>query len=346
MLSLRQLRPTIKMLSLTIIPNRTKIGSMVPRQSKILNKLVFGKIKGKRNWYGQSDGPKPTTPKSLSSTHNQNRNAPRRVNVLNKLFMKNITDLMATGELSDVILGHGVEVTRVNICQSYHNVNVYWQATGTQKDETVESKLHRIAGTLRHELSQLRLMGEVPRITFVKDKHFSLLSEVDALLQKADFGEDYERGLNQGQTLKKNFAPEYRTVQGTGDDIKSTVPPMRHDVLGLDQSQIMERIKKSMNQTRQAWQHYESQSHYSSTESSNTMENVQQQIDEQSKRETQLQQFLEKRRIEKKLRPERPFDVKELVLDELERTRRNNEWHDDFDDEKDFIEEDVDEKFK
>lgn len=38
---------------------------------------------------------------------------PRRTNVLNKLFMRHVTDIMATGEYSKDILGFGIEVNMV-----------------------------------------------------------------------------------------------------------------------------------------------------------------------------------------------------------------------------------------
>jgi hypothetical protein len=37
----------------------------------------------------------------------------RRVSVLNKLFMKHITDLLSTGEYSSEFSGYGIEINRV-----------------------------------------------------------------------------------------------------------------------------------------------------------------------------------------------------------------------------------------
>lgn len=39
----------------------------------------------------------------------------KRINVLNKLFMKNITDLMATGEYAHEFVGRGIEISRVRL---------------------------------------------------------------------------------------------------------------------------------------------------------------------------------------------------------------------------------------
>lgn len=50
----------------------------------------------------------------------------------------------------------------------YKLLKVYWLARGTTNDELVDKILQNNAGLLRHELSQLRLMGVVPIIEFVK----------------------------------------------------------------------------------------------------------------------------------------------------------------------------------
>lgn len=47
---------------------------------------------------------------------------------------------------------------------------MYWLAKGTTNDELVDSILQKNSGLLRHELSQLRLMGVVPIIEFVKGR--------------------------------------------------------------------------------------------------------------------------------------------------------------------------------
>jgi len=48
-----------------------------------------------------------------TTKNNAGRQSNKRVVVLNKLIMKNITDLMATGENSDKLVGFGLEITKV-----------------------------------------------------------------------------------------------------------------------------------------------------------------------------------------------------------------------------------------
>jgi ribosome-binding factor A len=54
------------------------------------------------------------------------------------------------------------------VAPDFKKVNVFWLARGTESDEMIEKILKRSAGQLRHELSELRVMGVMPHIEFVK----------------------------------------------------------------------------------------------------------------------------------------------------------------------------------
>lgn len=60
---------------------------------------------------------------------------------------------------------------QVKISSDYKYLRVYWYTRGLSKDEEVEILLNKNAAYLRHELSQLRVMGNVPNIHFVKGIH-------------------------------------------------------------------------------------------------------------------------------------------------------------------------------
>jgi ribosome-binding factor A len=115
----------------------------------------------------------------------------RRIEVLNTLFMQQITSLMSTGESSPDLLGRGITVSKVKVSNDFSRVNVYWIASGTETDEVIEPLLVKAGFVLRHELTQLRVIGQVPPIEFVKDKTFSKIAEVQMLLEKCDFGDDF-----------------------------------------------------------------------------------------------------------------------------------------------------------
>lgn len=54
-------------------------------------------------------------------------------------------------------------------------INVHWLCPGTDADAKIESVLLRNSKALRHELSQLRVLGHIPPITFVKGKDLTAL---------------------------------------------------------------------------------------------------------------------------------------------------------------------------
>ena len=145
----------------------------------------------------------------------------------------------------------------MKISPDFHSVNVFWIAQGDENDNVIEEVLKTIAGPLRHELSQLRIMGEVPRIFFLKDKHYSKAAEVDILLQKADFGEDFvpsDPTVFMKSTPQLNFKlpedlkskihklEEQNVELAEDEEIEEEELTMRHDVLGLDRDAIMKKI--------------------------------------------------------------------------------------------------------
>lgn len=220
------------------------------RQSKILRKLVAGKERAKRRWYQDRDGemPKLQTAVSLSNPARQGTNAPRRVHVLNKLFMKHITDLLSTGEVSEEILGRGLEVSHVKVAADFNYVNVFWRTKGSlQSDDEMEAILRKASGNIRHELSQLRLMGEVPRVNFVRDRQHSSYADVQDLLDRADYGDDF---------VPSNWAQLRQDLAPHALQFNRILPEMRHDVLGLNQAEIMTGIKRTMSKSKQAWEQY------------------------------------------------------------------------------------------
>lgn len=237
------------------------------KQGKVLNKLMFGSDKNKRRWYGEKTAVF-TSPMTLASTKGQGKESIRRLTVLNKLFMQQITDLMATGEYSEAVVGYGIQISRVRVTSDFHGVNVFWFAIDTTHDSEIGRLLKRVAGGLRHELSQLRLIGQVPKLTFVKDKTYGLNAEVNSALLRADYGDDY---VPDNRALMPNTENKFETIlppelQRDIDKLEYEIqypqndhdplPDMRHDVLGLDHGLMMNKIKRSLNKSKSAWTQY------------------------------------------------------------------------------------------
>jgi len=208
-------------------------------------------------------------------THNSRRSA-----VLNKIFMKHITDLMATGEVAPSLIGRGIEVTHVSIAPDFTAINVYWIAQNNKNANEETEKVLRIAGGhLQHELTQLRVIGKVPPIYFVKNKQYNLLREVEDRLATVDFGEDFEPTAH---IMRTNNTPILRTtvsekikkqlekmekesnnkdidnienkeeVEEDEDAYEIQVPEMRQNIMGFDHEYVLTKVKLSIGKIRAA----------------------------------------------------------------------------------------------
>lgn len=276
------------------------------RATKTLRKIISGRDKGKKNWYSNYDSgsPKLPTPVGISQNKGQGKESNRRVSMLNKLFMKNITDLMATGDVSQRLLGRGLEVSRVKVGSDFQGVNVYWLAKGNDNDDEIQTVLNLAAHSIRHELSQLRLMGEVPKITFVKDRLYAKVMEVDHLLGNADLGE-----------------PNFEQLESEVDE--HALPEMRNDVFGLNQAEIMERVSRRLKRSKNAWEKYEMGSLGKTNvdeEDKVNLESVNEEVDAMKLSDNGFAKYLE-RKSYKKPTPERKKHITEKVYlkaDELE----------------------------
>lgn len=154
----------------------------------------------------------------------------------------------------------------MKVSPDFNSLNVFWLASA--EDLEVDRILKSIAGPIRHELSQLRLMGEVPRVYFVRDRHYSKAAEVDNLLKTADFGEDFEptdptlfmkSKLELQMKLPEDIRSQIFEIERNYDDIEEEeeLPEMRHDVLGLDHQSIMKRIALNIDKSKKAWESFE-----------------------------------------------------------------------------------------
>lgn len=256
----------------------------------------------------------------------------RRITVLNKLFMKNITDLMATGAMAESITGLGIEVSRVRVSQDFQNINVYWLAKGSEDDVAIDQLLRKCSGHLRHELSQLRVMGEVPRIHFVKDLEFAKYVEVERILKGADKGnpEDDE-------------SLDDQIIEGSADQI----PEMRNDVLGLNHDIIFSKIQNKLRLTKVAWSQFKSnpsgagESESEDVSTKNTLDSVWEEKRLSTlERENRFAEFLKKKRLGK-IRNETDRADREFLMEQHAHTDHGNDDHHDYEEEQDIFVEDI-----
>ncbi|XP_050484968.1 putative ribosome-binding factor A, mitochondrial [Bombus huntii] len=238
---------TVKQIFRRIFTDSTKYD--IVKQAKVMNKIM-NKNKQKRESINDNINPYA----HATSTSKLSIHTVRRMIVLNKVFMKYITDLMSTGEIVPEILNKNIEISHVKVTADFKFINVYWIDNNTENTDIVEL-LQKCASQLRHELSQLRVIGVVPPIKFVKCKGTSILREVEQKLKIMDFGEDhvsspYPDAIQQIITASGTSDVNQNVENVENNNFSITLPVMRHDVFGLDHFRIMSQIKSSLNKSK------------------------------------------------------------------------------------------------
>ncbi|KYN00056.1 Putative ribosome-binding factor A, mitochondrial [Cyphomyrmex costatus] len=184
----------------------------------------------------------------------------RRMIIRDKLFMQHITDMMSMGQVFDIIK-ENIEITHVKITRDFKYVNVFY--IPSSNSSVNQEALQNCARIIRHELSQLRIIGIVPPIQFVEDKHYIREKEVEKRLAMINFEETNEILSEQMESdiFDVNSVDQisYKKKPVVNDDSKTDefyiqLPIMRHDVLGLNHHLIMSRITSAVSKSKKAEQ--------------------------------------------------------------------------------------------
>lgn len=140
-----------------------------------------------------------------------------------------------------------IVINRVKISSDFNFLNLLWISNDSYSEEPDPKALEEIAIQLRHELTQLRLMGSVPRINFVKDKRAFEIKELDKRLSIADFGTDYEKSED---ILQSDVDPsDIENYDLLHDETK--LPVMTHDIFGLNHKDILGRLTTGLKKSEQ-----------------------------------------------------------------------------------------------
>lgn len=227
------------------------------RETRFMKKLLKGN-KSKRKWYYSN-----ADLGSIKNTNATNKalsmHTVRRMTIRDKLFMKHITDLISMGEISDV-LNKDIEVTHVKITADFKYINVYW--IPIEEFAPSEKTLQKCANIIRHKLSELRVIGVIPPIQFVRNLQYSIMEQVEEKLKTLTLEQENDplscSELSQlfssdadDQALHEEANLNYHFDVDKSD---TALPVMRHDVLGLDHYKIMSRITTSLSKSKKAVQ--------------------------------------------------------------------------------------------
>ncbi|XP_011871908.1 PREDICTED: uncharacterized protein LOC105564265 [Vollenhovia emeryi] len=351
---MRSARPFITYLQMSRCISTSGVCSGVAREGRFMRKLISEGRKSKRKWYdadlrGASINPTDASPSASTQ---------RRMMMRDKLFMEHITDMMSMGQVSDIVKGD-VEITHVQITADFKHVNVYYIPNNYDTSVSQEA-LQKCARIIRHELSQLRVIGVVPPIQFVENKQYSMQREIDRRLAMINFEEASEVSLEPAQVDASGMGDADQTARkestancdSEADDFYTKLP-MRHDVLGLDHHKIMSRIVIAVSKSRKAAQRRMSRDSDTVNECNNTDESPRDPISREAEFLTRKEQrqifsdFLLKRQREERRRykqlkkqevgnnfeEEIDDDYEDNDIDEDSNDEYIDEYTDDFEDE-------------
>lgn len=293
------------------------------KQSKFINKFLKNKLK---RYSIENINPTTYVAENKISVHTQ-----RRMNVLNKVFMEHITDMISTGEVEPEILNRNIEISHVKITPNFKLINVYWIDNNEKLD--TEELLQKCAFQLRHKLSQLRVVGIVPPIQFVKCKN--IVKKIEEKLKIIQLEENYIQSPYP-DAIHHTITASDDVHNNEEDKFSIIIPIMKHDVFGLDHFRIMSKIKNSLNKSLKK-QTININSHSNPLSQSDVKNSSNFLIDNDHRKE--FDKFLNERRKEQRKKNKRKYCKLNDFIYNFEEQDVNNNIEDNYDD---FAENDYD----
>jgi len=190
----------------------------------------------------------------------------RRKAVLSSLFIKNITDVISTGDIVPEISAYNVEITGVKISPCSKILNVFWQVPVSQFDSCADIAriLAEAAPKIRAELISRNVLGRVPFVFFLRDGTNEKISAFETAISKLDAEPQSDSNVIVDDSFLKNmFLFKSEKVEKKSDVIlddkqeltesneedtrECTADPekpvdMKCDIFGLDHDIMMEKV--------------------------------------------------------------------------------------------------------
>ncbi|GFT00343.1 vigilin [Nephila pilipes] len=191
----------------------------------------------------------------------------KRQNVLNALFIRNISDVMSTGDIIPEIIGSGIEITGVKVSPCCKLLQVFWQVptNDSTSTEDLATLLNLNAHKIRAELISRNVMGRVPQIFFTRDitnAHIAAfekaMEEVESELKNCSSVVPDDTFVSKKKlffkfTDSKEVKGKEVTVKVSHDASEETKTPpprpsdMKLDVFGLNHDNLMNKVNASRN---------------------------------------------------------------------------------------------------
>jgi len=119
----------------------------------------------------------------------------RKTKTFNWKFQENIGNVMAQ---FPELLGYGIAITRVSTRADFSEVLVFW-ISSPDKVEEVADLLEAHVRRIRRAMIEEAGMGQIPRVTFVKDIAYMLETELDGLFSQLDTGPKDDQTAEEGE---------------------------------------------------------------------------------------------------------------------------------------------------
>ncbi|XP_029446661.1 putative ribosome-binding factor A, mitochondrial [Rhinatrema bivittatum] len=159
-----------------------------------------------------------------------------RMRALNVILYRAATDLLNTAEVSLELYDLQVELSKVLLAPDFSACRLYWRTTGNaERDEHMEKVLKKNAPRIRYLLMSRQVMGGIPQVVFVRDKEDAAVTEVERLLEIADFGpeDDGDRG-----DFSQELVPTPKTPAATA----APPSPQQPALFGIDHEELNKQI--------------------------------------------------------------------------------------------------------
>ncbi|XP_072535098.1 putative ribosome-binding factor A, mitochondrial [Salminus brasiliensis] len=158
--------------------------------------------KKKKRWYESPPPARTGQPGFLTPVKKKkDQQDSHRVRTLNIIVYKAVLDLLSSHEVNAELLSYNVEITKVSFTADFTSCRIYWMTSwSADKDRKIQQLLEKSAPRIRYLLMSLQILSNVPPLSFVRDRKYAAMKEVEDLLKIADYGpnEEEEEDLYHG----------------------------------------------------------------------------------------------------------------------------------------------------
>jgi len=193
----RQLTTTTPILYSSRWYNPKIAQTMVKNQTKHMQNFMLEEIT-KQLRESRRKGPKTVTKDPVLFDNN-------RTKVFNRQFKENIGEVMAR---IPELLGHGINITNVNVRPDYSEVRIFW-ISSRKDNEEVSQLLEANTGSIRKGMYTVSGLGKIPKLVFVLDLNYLHMQQMEDLFSqlqsKPGYSESVEPSENVWRTASENL---------------------------------------------------------------------------------------------------------------------------------------------